>query len=159
MEQQIKVFNIFNAPKGKDAPHGEEIYEWEYLDDDGNLKKDKKNVKEEINSFVSRVDYKAQIKRGELELDELNSGVEKDYRGVPSDSVDYYKFLVSLAAMDKEQVANIMEQINGGNKESVQAKQTGDNKVVKEPEVSKEDNEKQSDISGTSGKTTESGGQ
>lgn len=121
------VYNIFNAPKGKSSPHGEEIYEWEYLDENGKLMKDSKNVKEEINSFLPMVDYKKQIERGELELDGNSLDlVSKDYRGLPDNTVDYYKFLSGLAAIPKEQVAKLMESVNQGTENNIQEKQATD---------------------------------
>lgn len=127
MDNQVKVYNIFNAPKGKDSNPGEEIYEWEYLDEKGELQKDKKNVKEEINSFVSRVDYKKQIERGELELDGNSMGmVSNDYTRVPDNTVDYLLFLRNLAAMDQEQVAKLLESVGQRSQNDVQTKQAED---------------------------------
>ena len=125
--EQIKVYNCFNAPRGKKVASGEEIYEWEYLDENGELKKDKKNVKEEINSFVSRVDYKSQIKRGELDLDaNITGNVERDFTGIPNNTVDIINYLRYLSTLDKEQVAYLLEQLNGGNEETVQEEQARD---------------------------------
>lgn len=121
-----KVFNIFNAPKGKTSPSGEEIYKWTFLDKDGKEQKDEKNVKEEINSYLPRVDYKSQIKRGELEYDNISGELSKDYRNVPVDTVDLYKYLAALGSMDKDQVSNLLEQVTKASQNSVQAKQTGD---------------------------------
>lgn len=120
------VFNIFNAPKGKASPAGEEIYEWEYLDEKtGEIKKDKKNVKEQINSYVSIVDYKSQIKRGELELNGKMENGTRDFTALPADTVDIYKYLNYLSSLSPEQVTNLLEQANQANKAQLQAAQSG----------------------------------
>jgi len=121
--QEIKVYNIFNAPKGKNSPHGEHVYEWEYLDDDGKLKKDKLDVHEKIQSYVSRVDYKKQIERGELELNGMDTGVSKNYTGLPADTVDIYKWLTALSNIPKEQVTKLVEQARSASKTNVQNEQ------------------------------------
>jgi len=126
-----QVYNIFNAPKGKDSPHGEHVYEWEYLDDEGKLQKDKEDIHAKIQSYLPRVDYKKQIERGELELDGNNLDmVSKDYRRVPDNTVDYIKFLSALASMDKEQVANLVESANQTNKNIVQKEQTANQESI-----------------------------
>ncbi len=122
---KTSVFNIFNAPKSKDVPAGEEIYTWEYQDEKGNILTDSKNVKEEINSFVSRVDYKAQIKRGELELNDNLGTVSKDYTTIPDNAVDIYKYLAYLSTLSKDQVAELLEQTYKTNQTIVQGEQDG----------------------------------
>jgi len=123
---QNQVFNIFNAPKGKDAPHGEHIYEWEYFDDDGKVQKDKLDVHEKIQSYLSRVDYKAQIKRGELELDGNITGVNRDYTQLPGNTVDLYKYLAYLSTLSEDQVAKFLEQANAAGQDSLQTEQASD---------------------------------
>ena len=41
---KIKKFNIFDQPEKVASPEGAHIYEWEYLDEDGKIQKDKKNI-------------------------------------------------------------------------------------------------------------------
>jgi len=125
-----KVYNIFNAPKGQDSPHGEHVYEWEFLDDDGKLQKGKQDVFEKIQSYLPRVDYKAQIAKGELELNDSNTGVTKDYTGLPGNTVDLYKYLTYLSTIPKDQITKLMEQVNKAGEINLQNEQatnkTGD---------------------------------
>jgi len=121
--QETKVYNIFNAPKGNNSPHGEHVYEWDYLDDDGKIQKDKLDVHEKIQSYVSRVDYKKQIERGELELNGMDTGVNKNYTGLPADTVDIYKWLTALSNIPKEQVTKLVEQARSASQTNVQTQQ------------------------------------
>lgn len=123
-ETKVKVFNVFNAPKGAPVPHGDHIYKWEYLDDNGELQTQEENIHDKIQSYLPRVDYKKQIERGELELNgSSDNTIIKDYTRVPDNTVDTILFLRNLAAMDKEQVTNLMEQVNKTSKINVQKQQ------------------------------------
>jgi len=126
---QIKVFKGFDRLETKGEDVYQEIYEWEYVDEKGKLKKDKKNIKEEIQSYLPRTDYKSQIERGELELQNGGS-TYTDFTGVPDGTVAIYDYLNTLANLPQEQVAKLLEQVNAGNKESVQAKQTTNSKTA-----------------------------
>ena len=150
--KQNLVFNIFNAPKGKASPHGEHIYEWEYLDEKGEIHKDKRNVQEQIQSFLPTVDYKKQIQRGELELNDTNVGSSiKDFTGIPRDTVDIYKFLSALSSLSAEQVANIMEQTNKANQSNVQGTQGGDKTSAVSGQTPATTNENKPAVSQSSG--------
>jgi len=120
---QTKVYNIFEAPKPIDSPHGEHIYEWDYLDEKGIVQHDKKNVHEEIQSYISRVDYKSQIKRGELELNADLGTDSKDYRTIPDNTVDIYKYLTYLSSIPKDQVTKLLEQFGKTSENGVQTTQ------------------------------------
>lgn len=122
MDSKNKVFNIFNAPKGKSAPHGEEIYTWEYLDENGKLQTDSKNVSEEINSYLPMVDYKKQIARGELENGTMGF-IPRDYSDLPDNTVDIYKYVSALANLSQEQIAKLLESVNKTAESVVQEEQ------------------------------------
>ena len=158
---KIKKFNIFDQPKKVVSPEGAHIYEWEYLDEDGKIQKDKKNIFEEIQSYLPRVDYKTQIAKGEMEL-ENGGGVYQDFRGIPDNTVDIYDYLNALANLPEEQVAKLLEQVNGGNKESVQGKQTTDSEAVSGGQIDEKDVQGKSANAkvdpDTSGKSKEAGG-
>ena len=158
MDSKTLVYNIFNRPKGKASDPGKEINEWEYLNEKEKLKKDQKNVKKEINSFISIVDYKAQIKRGELELNGDSGSITKDFRGLPDNTVDIYNWLSHLATLPKDQVTNIMEQINVANKTGVQTTQTGDKATPPGGQVNQTTIETKS-TPGTTDTTNDEGGQ
>lgn len=126
---QIKVYTIFERPETTAEDVYQEIYEWEYLDTDGKLQKDKKNVKEEIQSYLPRTDYKTQIERGELELKDGGTSYT-DFRDIPDGSVAIYDYLNAIANLPEEQITKLMEQINGGDKKGVQGKQGTDSKTA-----------------------------
>jgi hypothetical protein len=139
----IKAYKGFERPVTKGQDVFQEIYEWTYIDEDGKLKKDKKNVQEEIQSYLPRTDYKAQIQRGELELTE-NAGIYQDFRNIPDDTVAIYDYLNTLANLPQEQVTKLLEQVNARNKESIQAKQTTDSKAIGGGQIVKENVSNQS---------------
>ena len=140
---QIKAFKGFERLETKGENVFQEIYEWSYIDQDGKLKKDKKNVQEEIQSYLPRTDYKAQIKRGELELTE-NGGIHQDFRNIPDDTVAIYDYLNTLANLPQEQVTKLLEQVSSRNQESVQGKQTADSKTIGGGQIVKENVQSQS---------------
>lgn len=158
---KIKKFNIFNQPDKVVSPEGAHIYEWEYLDEDGKLQKDKKNIFEEIQSYLPRVDYKTQIAKGEIDL-ENGGGIYQDFRGIPDNTVDIYDYLNTLANLPEEQVAKLLEQVNARNKESVQGKQTTDSEAVAGGQIDEKDvQSKSADAkvdTDNSGKSKETGG-
>ena len=158
---KIKKFNIFEQPEKVVSPEGAHIYEWEYLDSDGKLQKDKKNIFEEIQSYLPRVDYKAQIAKGEMEL-ENGGGDYQDFRGIPDNTVDIYDYLNALANLPEEQVTKFLEQVNARNKESVQGKQTTDSEAVSGGQIDEENVQSKSANAkvdqDTIGKSKETGG-
>lgn len=107
---QNKVYAKYNAPDTKPNEVGSEVYEWDYLDENGRIQKDKKNVKEEIQSFISRVDYKQQIKNGELPEGINNVGNLKDFTGIPSNPVDLINLVDTIRNMDQNEIANLLQQ-------------------------------------------------
>ena len=158
---KIKLYSIFDQPEKQVSPVGNHIYEWEYLDKDGKLKKDKKNVYEEIQSYLPRVDYKAQIERGELDPSDIRP-THTDFTGIPNDTVALYDYLNTLANLPQEQVAKLLEQANAGNKEGIQGEQTTDTKAITGGQTSQKDVSGQStDVKvnpDTSGQSKETGG-
>ena len=154
----MKVYNCFNAPKGKPVAAGEEVYEWEYMDEKtGEIKKDKKNIKEMINSYLPTVDYKKQIERGELELDGNMGSLTKDYTAVPDNTVDIIKYLTYLSTLSKEQAANILEQANKASKDNVQGAQGGNQTVNPAGQTDVKPPENQSEVGGNSQDTNAGG--
>ena len=140
-----QVYNRYNAPKGKAVQAGDEIYEWEYFDEAGKICKDKKNVKEEINSFLPLVDYKKMIARGELELNgSHNSDSIKDFRNLPDSKVDFIKFVNYVAALPEGQVSKYLQSIMGEHEKDLQTKQTTSPSTIKDGQVSSEDTKNQS---------------
>ena len=128
---KVKRYTSIDRPVAKYSEAGEHIYEWEYIDKEGKIKKDKKNIYEEIQSFYPRVDYKSQIARGELDLyDSTLSGVHKDFTGLPDDTINLYKHLSTLANLSQEQITNLLEQINAGDQKSVSTKQTTNSQTI-----------------------------
>ena len=126
MKSTIKIYNLFDTPEGAESPTGDHIYKWEYFDENGKIQTDEKNVFEKIQSYVSRVDYKAQILKGELELNEDYNGTITDTTGLPTNTIDIYNYLTNLASLSKEQIAHIMEQTYQSNKDSIQTEQSTD---------------------------------
>lgn len=126
-----KVFNCFNAPKGKPVSSGSPIYEWEYYDDvevtrkneDGEEEKyyikkkktKKKNVQEEIQSHLSSVDYKRKILTGEEAINEAILGdTIKDFTNLPGDKVDFIDFINLVSKLDENQITDYIQQITQG---------------------------------------------
>lgn len=152
------VFNCFNAPKGQKSPAGEHVYEWEYMDEKtGEIKKDKKNIKEMINSYLPTVDYKKQIERGELELDGNMGSSTKDFTAVPDNTVDIIKYLTYLSSLSKEQAANILEQANKTSKVDLQGTQDGNKTLTPTGQAPIKSIENQPEVSGNSQNTNEGG--
>jgi len=123
MSTKLKVYKLFDCPTPKVSPIGGPIYEWEYLDDAGVIQKDKKNIQEQIQSYLSRVDYKTQIEKGEFNPDGTITNTSVDYTTIPDNTIDIYNMLVNLADVSPEQVANILEQARSRDQESIQTEQ------------------------------------
>lgn len=140
----IKFLTLFDAPVKKTSPSGDPIYEWEYLDDQGNLQKDKKNVQEKIQSYLPKVDYKSQIARGELDLNGAIPNNHVDFTGLPDNTIDFYKHLINLANLDQEQIANILEQARSGDQESLQTEQATNSEAVGGGQITSKDVQDQS---------------
>jgi len=152
------VFNCFNAPKGQKSPSGEHVYEWEYMDEKtGEIKKDKKNIKEMINSYLPTVDYKKQIERGELELNGNIGSTTKDFTAVPDNTVDIIKYLTAIATLPKEQIANILEQSHKGSKANVQGTQDGNKTISTTGQTIDKSVESQPKVGGSSEVVVEGG--
>ena len=152
------VFNCFNAPKGQKSPAGEHVYEWEYMDEKtGEMKKDKKNIKEMINSYLPTVDYKKQIERGELELNaDMGTGT-KDFTAIPDNTVDIIKYLTYISTLPQEQVTNLLEQARKGSQTNVQGTQGGKQTVTTTGQIDGQFIENQSKTGGSSENTNDGG--
>lgn len=152
------VFNCFNAPKGQKSPAGEHVYEWEYMDEKtGEIKKDKKNIKEMINSYLPTVDYKKQIERGELELNGDMGSYTKDYTGLPDNTVDIIKYLTYISTLPKEQVTNLLEQANKASQTNLQRTQDGNQAKPAAGQIDDKSTENQSKTGGSSENTNDGG--
>lgn len=78
------------------SPCGEDIYTWDYVDDDGNFQTNTENVYEKIQSGGRLSDYKTAIKRGEdYGLD--NGAVYMDISNVGTDFDAVDSWLQSVA--------------------------------------------------------------
>jgi len=152
------VYNVFNAPIGQSSPHGEHVYSWEFLDENGKIQTDSKNMKEYINSFLPRVDYKKQIERGEIELNDSVGVVSKDYRGIPDNTVDIYKYLVNLASLSPDEVTKRLEQVRKASETKLQEKPTTNQGGTKADENSPELKKSEPGLDTSSG-TLNAGGQ
>lgn len=130
IKQKHTLLTLFEQIDRGVSPSGEHVYEWEYLDPEtGNLKQDKKNVFEMIQSYAGRVDYKTQILKGELNTDANIANIYQDYRGIPDSTVDIIDHLNYLANLPQEQVTNLLEQIAKANQASIPSKQTNDQTI------------------------------
>ena len=152
------VFNCFNAPKGQKSPAGEHVYEWEYMDEKtGEMKKDKKNIKEMINSYLPTVDYKKQIERGELELNaDMGTGT-KDFTAIPDNTVDIIKYLTYISTLPQEQVTNLLEQARKGSQTNVQGTQDGTQAVTTAGQTVVQPVQTQPEVGGVGTVTNEGG--
>ena len=127
---KIKRYSKYQlVQSGQESPVGSDIYEWEYLDQEGKVKTDKKNVFEEIQSYLPRVDYKTQIARGELSAND-SGNTYTDFTGIPNDTVALYDYLNTLANLPQEQVTKLLEQVNSRSEKSVQTEQATNSKTT-----------------------------
>lgn len=70
---------------------GKKIYEWEYLDEKGDLVKDKKDMYEYIQSFEASTNIKEKIKREEELIDDGKSVyLDVTKLGTTADSINEY---------------------------------------------------------------------
>lgn len=67
MSEKLKFFSLVNRPVTKSCDAGSHVYEWDWLDKTGKFKHDKKDVYEEIQSYLASTDYKKLIKDGDLD--------------------------------------------------------------------------------------------
>ena len=111
---EIKIYNQWNAPKGKKQNMHQEIYKWQTIDKKtGEIIEKEENTQEKIQSNLAKVDYKRMIKNGELELNGINfeAGI-RDYTSVSGDTVDTIDLLTKIASMDAKQVSELIEAFN-----------------------------------------------
>ena len=101
--EKIKFYSLLNTPKTQFSPSGEKIYSWEYFDRTGNLKTDKSNVYEKIQSYKDSVDYKKLIERGELETYDDRNDLYLDTTKLPNNYADTNEYIksISLAIAEK----------------------------------------------------------
>ena len=67
MSEKLKFFSLVNRPVTKSSNAGSHYYEWDWLDKTGKVKHDKKDIYEEIQSYLASTDYKKLIKDGDLD--------------------------------------------------------------------------------------------
>lgn len=103
MDKKNSFYSLTNLPKTIASPCGSKIYEWSYLDKVGNLKTDKKNVYEEIQSYKGQCDYKKRIKEGE-DLSDNGNGLFLDCTKFSGDYGDINEYLASLADTIRSQL-------------------------------------------------------
>lgn len=106
MDKKCSYYSLANLPKTIASPCGSKIYEWSYLDKVGNLKTDKKNVYEEIQSYKGQCDYKKRIKEGE-DLSDNGNGLFLDCTKFSGDYGDVNEYLASLADTIRSQLQTI----------------------------------------------------
>lgn len=95
-------YSLLDRPATEVSPSGSDIYKWSYLDPVGNLKTDKKNVYEEIQSYKNSVDYKKKIEQGETF--ENGNGIYLDTTKFSGDYGDFNEYLAGLASAIRSQV-------------------------------------------------------
>lgn len=137
------IYSANNAPTTLVSNAGNEVYEWEYEDKNGKIKKDKKNVQEEIQSYMSLVDYKQKIANGEEVEVNLNGNIEgfvKDYRDLQGDTVDIILLAERIAGLSESEIATLLQQGTPINSETI-------TKLEDHQEVIKENDETQPPIS------------
>lgn len=61
--EKPKVYTIFDQREVIPCASGQKIYEWCYLADNGEIKKDKRNIFEEVQSYKDQVNYKKRIEQ------------------------------------------------------------------------------------------------
>lgn len=104
-----KFYSLSNLPQIEPSPCGSKEYEWQYLDAVGNLKTDKKNVYEEIQSNLIKTDYKRKIKEGNLEND--GPGIYMDTTKFDGGYAGVDNYLAGLA--DAIRAQTVQPQDNG----------------------------------------------
>lgn len=97
-----KFRSLSNLPEVIPSPVGSDVYVWDYLDNTGTLKSDKKNVYESIQSFKNQVDYKKKIEQGETFED--GNGIYIDTRKFNGDYGDTNEYLAGLASYIRSQI-------------------------------------------------------
>ena len=112
---EIKVYTAWNKPKAKPQNVRQEIYEYEYIEKaTGEVKKRKINVQEKIQSNLERVNYKKQIERGEILLNDSITGEGiRDYTSLPGDKVNFIDFIVKIGQLSPEQISQMVKQVSG----------------------------------------------
>lgn len=87
---------------------GDKVYEWDYLNEKGDVVTDKRNMYEYIQSFKRITDYKEVIDdNGNIDpiFSGPTSGVYADVSAVPDDYVGLNNYLANLAKIIKQDIA------------------------------------------------------
>ena len=96
IETKVKFPSLLKRLEVEASPAGEPIYEWEYLDESGEIQKDKSNFQEMIQSYERQaLGWKARIEKGEEVND--TSGLYMDISQLGDNPTDIHKYLSSLA--------------------------------------------------------------
>ena len=108
---EVKIYNQYNKPRGKKENVHQEIYEYEYFDKKtGEVKTNKINVQEKIQSNLEKVNYKKMIERGELQLNgNISSEGVRDFTSVPGNKVDFIDFIAKVSQLDEKARSQIIE--------------------------------------------------
>lgn len=105
-------YSLLDRPATEASSSGDKLYEWSYLDQVGNLKTDKKNVYEEIQSYKNSVDYKKKIEQGETF--ENGNGIYVDTTKFSGDYGDVDQYLAGLASSIRSQINQNKDSGTGG---------------------------------------------
>lgn len=106
MKRKIEFYSLTNTNDNLETmPCGDHIYTWQYLDQNGNLQTDTKNVYEEIQSYRHSVDYLSRIDNfGNYSGDEKDL-MYLDISNFSGDTTDLEDYLASLAE-ERQSVIN-----------------------------------------------------
>lgn len=102
--EKIKFYSLLNTPKTKPSSTGEKIYTWEYFDRAGNLKTDKSNVYEKIQSYKEQVDYKKLIEKGDLDIYDDRNDLYLDTTKLPNNYADTNEYIKSISVAIAEKL-------------------------------------------------------
>lgn len=116
-------YSVRDLPKTEVSPSGSKIYEWDYADETGAIKHDKRDVYSEIQSYKNSVDYKKLITQG-VDINGFGFN-DNDYFGdvsnFPGNYADYCDTITNIADNIDNQIANIQNgQSQGEVAETVQ---------------------------------------
>lgn len=147
----MKVYNRYNAPKGKKAIPGSDIYEYDYIDPNTKKLTHKKiNQQEKIQSCLPMTDYKKQIENGELKINDnrITEGV-RDFTGVPGNKADFIDFITKVSSMDKDQIDNLVKGLNKENDlKPSENKQENREPIVKAPQAESDNSGNNQEVPG-----------
>ena len=103
----MKFNKLFDTPPAIPSDSGKEIYEWQYLNENGELVSDSKDMYAYIQSFKRMTEYKELIdENGNIDLLGANSrGVYADVSPIEAYGADIDSYIAALAQTVKEAIA------------------------------------------------------